>query len=521
MYHRNMNVIGRRLSGHLQLRLFSSQATVAFFQKSPDVKPFEEIPGATGRYALPYSIGNIFLLKSLGCLDLPVDLTKFMTTLHERYGEIVRIRTMKKNWGVFLFHPDLGKEVLEIQMKHPFRPPVDILKIYNEKENLGQSLANLNGEEWAQFRKPSQELILRPVAVSAYVGILSKVAGDFVEKIKNCGKIDDLRPTLVNYATESLGMLCFNRRLGCLDDRSVIDINLLEDMFDAIDRDFKSFGLKLYRFFNTPLYKKFKSAADQIHSICQKEIKGALTKLEAAKQEGRLEEYLQDPNLLYSLLSHPRMTPDNVDRLILDLFIAGVESTSNTLSFLWFELAKNPDKQDKLHQEIISVCGRDDITKEALAKMPYLKACMRETMRIYVPTTPGTFRCFDKDIVIGGYHVPAGTDIVPCLQHMCHNPRLFKSPDSFLPERFVRDDNTLTEEYKNTNPFVTIPFGVGPRSCIGKRFAETEMHVITAKFFQQLEASLPPGTDPVMEYKYRTFATPKNPVPLLIKPREN
>lgn len=73
------------------------------------------------------------------------------------------------------------------------------------------------------------------------------------------------------------------------------------------------------------------------------------------------------------------------------------------------------------------------------------------------------------------------TELVICLQQMCEDPRFFKSPETFLPERFMRDDTTLAEEYKNTNPFATLPFGFGPRNCVGQRFAETEMYIVTAK----------------------------------------
>eukprot|EP00105_Crassostrea_gigas_P043288 XP_019927436.1 PREDICTED: probable cytochrome P450 12b2, mitochondrial [Crassostrea gigas] len=151
------------------------------------------------------------------------------------------------------------------------------------------------------------------------------------------------------------------------------------------------------------------------------------------KSEGKLDAYLEQPNLLYSLLSHPKMTSADVDRTIVDLFVAGVESTSNTLTILWFELAKNQDKQEKLYKEISSVCGNGDVTKEAQANMSYLKACMRETMRIYSPTSPGSYRRFDKDVVVGGYHIPAGIELVLCLQQICEDPRFFKSPGKFLP----------------------------------------------------------------------------------------
>lgn len=506
-----------RLPNVFSTSLYSSNPAAVQTTKHPEVRPLEDIPGVFGKSALPY-VGSIFLSKSLDYKLDDVQVKTFCSQLQKKFGDIVRIR-IKNNWGVFIFDPDLAKEVLEIQLKYPYRPPVDILRVYNDRHKLSQSLVTLNGEAWARLRKPAQQLMLRPLAVSAYVDTLSKVAEDFVQKYQDGGTIEDLRPVLVDYATESVGMLCFNRRFGCMDKTGIIDIKFIEDIFDAVDVDSKSLGFKPYLYVSTPMYRKFKRALDHVYSVFQVEIKNALSTLEKVKAEGKLEEYLEKPNLLYSLLSHPKMTPADVDRTLLDLFIAGIESTSNTLSLLWFELAKNQDKQEKLYKEISSVCGNGDVTKEALANMSYLKACVRETMRIYSPTSPGSYRRFDKDVVLGGYHIPAGTELVLCFQQMCEDPRLFKSPEKFLPERFMRDDTTLTEEYKNTNPFAILPFGFGPRSCIGQRFAETEMHVLTAKFFRRFKASLLPDTNKTMEYKYRTFAVPKNAVPLTITPR--
>ncbi|XP_034335699.2 probable cytochrome P450 49a1 [Magallana gigas] len=505
-----------RLPNVLSTSLYSSNPAPAQTTKHPDVRPLEDIPGVSGKSALPY-VGSIFLSKSL---DIGADfqLQTFCSRLQKKYGDIVRTR-IKDKWAVFIFHPDLAKEVLEIQVKYPYRPPIDIVRVYNDEQKLSQNLATLNGEAWARLRKPTQQLIQRPLAVFAYVDILSKVAEDFVQKYQDGGTFDDLRPVLANYATESVGMLCFNRRFGCLDKKSIIDITLLEDMFDAIDKDLRSIVFKPYIYVSTPLYRQFKKAADHLFSISQSQIKNALSTLEKMKSEGKLDAYLEQPNLLYSLLSHPKMTPADVDRTIVDLFVAGVESTSNTLTILWFELAKNQDKQDKLYKEISSVCGNGDVTKEALANMSYLKACVRETMRIYSPTSPGSYRRFDKDVVVGGYHIPAGTELVLCLQQICEDPRFFKSPGKFLPERFMRDDTTLAEEYKNTNPFATLPFGFGPRNCVGQRFAETEMYIVTAKFFRRFKVTLSPGSNQTMEYKYRTFVAPKSAVPLTFTPR--
>ncbi|XP_061175749.1 sterol 26-hydroxylase, mitochondrial-like [Saccostrea echinata] len=103
---------------------------------------------------------------------------------------------------------------------------------------------------------------------------------------------------------------------------------------------------------------------------------------------------------------------------------------------------------------------------------------------------------------------------------MGKDPRFFKSPEVFLPERFVRGDGSLSDEYKNTHPYATLPFGFGLRSCVGQRFAETEMLVITAKFFRCFEAVLSQETNQTMEFVDRIFTAPKNEVSLLIKPRK-
>ncbi|XP_022341525.2 putative cytochrome P450 49a1 [Crassostrea virginica] len=485
----------------------------------PDLKPFADIPGPTGRYSIPW-IGAFFLFKSLGPgVYKEFEIRKFAEKLRESYGDIVKVR-LKDRWHVFLFHPDTAKQVLEIQIPQPFRPPIDVLAVYNRKKKHCQSLATSNGEEWAALRKPTQELITKPAVVAEYVQILSEVANDFVKQYETGGLIEDMRSTLVNYATESVGMLCFNRRMGCLDNVSVIDIKLLDDLFECIHEDLNNTGIKFHLYFPTPLYRKLERAADHLFGICRVEINRALKRLEAAKQEGKLEEYLQAPNLLYSMLTHPKMTIDYVERSLMDLFVGGVESTSNTLTFLWFELAKNPEKQQKLYEEITSACGDDGVTKEALAKMSYLKACVREIMRLYRPTVV-QFRRLENEAVIGGYRIPPQIDVVVDAEGIGMDPRFFKDPEKFLPERFVRGDTSLSAEYKNTNPFALLPFGFGVRSCVGQRFAETEIYVLTAKIFSRLEAVLPPDSSRTIDYVYRGFAVPTRPVQLLLKPRKS
>lgn len=501
-----------RLSRLLAVRFYSHSVA----HDAPLVRPFGEVPGPRGKFALPY-IGTMLFSNSIGELK-NFEFHRFAAHVQQLYGDFVKLR-IKDKWNIFVFHPDIAREIFKINIKNPYRPGVGVFREYSKNRKQYPSLANLNGEEWAKLRRPTQELMLRPAAVSAYVSILARVADDFVELYKHGGFVDDLRQQLLRYVTESTGMLCFNKRFGCIEGGSILDIKYLEDIFDATDKDVRSFGLQLYRLFPTPLYRKFERAADHLFGIANVAIVDAIQTLETARAEGRLEEYLQGPHLLYALLSHPKMTGEMVERVLMDLFVAGVESTSSVLTFLWYELARNPEKQKILQQEITSVCGNADITKESLSEMPYLKACIKEILRLYPPTAPGSFVRLEKDAVISGYEIPTGTEILIFTQHMCENEQFFTNPGEFLPERFLRSNNPLTSTIRNSHPSATLPFGFGPRSCIGQRFAELEIQIITAKFFQQLDVSLPEGSSGKLERIFRIFSAPKDKVSIVIKQR--
>jgi hypothetical protein len=85
---------------------------------------------------------NDFEVAFVGCFP-DFDLRKYLTGLQKTYGDIVKIKSSRFKWAVLLFHPDLGKEALEIKLKYPYRPIVDIVAVYSEKKNLGQNLVTL------------------------------------------------------------------------------------------------------------------------------------------------------------------------------------------------------------------------------------------------------------------------------------------------------------------------------------------------------------------------------------------
>lgn len=145
-----------------------------------------------------------------------------------------------------------------------------------------------------------------------------------------------------------------------------------------------------------------------------------------------------------------------------------------------YHLAKNPEKQAKLREEILAKLPdkSSTLTPQNMANMPYLRACIKEAARLN-PVTLGNIRTLPHDVVMSGYLINKGIEVSTSNNALMNDDQYYKDSGKFLPERFLKDcDNA---EIKGKHPFVYLPFGFGPRMCVGRRFAELEMEVLLAK----------------------------------------
>lgn len=118
--------------------------------------------------------------------------------------------------------------------------------------------------------------------------------------------------------------------------------------------------------------------------------------------------------------------------------------------------------------------------------MPYLRACLKESLRI-TPITPGNFRASGQDIVLSGYQIPKGTGILMASVLLTNSDQYFNKSNEFLPERWLKSDDNLSYEcphLKSKHPFVYLPFGFGSRTCIGKRLAEMEIEALIIRILR-------------------------------------
>ena len=247
-------------------------------------------------------------------------------------------------------------------------------------------------------------------------------------------------------------------------------------------------GVYLFRLLNIALGKQGyfeKVALDIVSKRRQSGIKGRqdLLHLMLTANEGMTEE------------GFSKLTDEEIVGQCVIFLFAGYETSSNTLAFITYYLATHQDVQNKLREEIKqAVKSNPDSTLYDLAhSIEYLDCIISEAQRLN-PPLPQLSRECAKDYDIGGIHIPAGLEVIVPVYFLHHNPEAWPDPEKFDPERF-------RSPAKDTrNPYQFMPFGTGPRSCIGMRFALMEIKIALVKCL----------------LKYKFVPSPETQIPLAI-----
>jgi cytochrome P450 len=180
------------------------------------------------------------------------------------------------------------------------------------------------------------------------------------------------------------------------------------------------------------------------------------------------------------------MTAKEVRDQVVTIFMAGHETTSLALSWTWYLLSQHPAVEAKLHRELADVLGGRTPRNEDIASLRYTRMVIEESMRLYPPAHTTGRQPIKPDEILG-HRIPAGAEvlIMPWLIH--RKPQLWEDPERFDPERFA------PERAAERPRFAYIPFGAGPRICIGAAFAMTEAILILATIAQRYRLRLKPG----------------------------
>ncbi|XP_063919076.1 probable cytochrome P450 12a4, mitochondrial [Zophobas morio] len=457
-------------------------------------KAFEEIPGPK---PLPL-VGNTwrFLLPKVGNF-YGMDILQIHKQMRQQYGDIT---IMKGLVGlqpiVVLFNPSDIEKLHRNEGVWPTRHGLPSFAHYRKlRKNILSSggLICLQGEEWFKFRTVVNPILMQPKNVIHYADKMNFVADELVDNIKYLSEEneqgqmpDDFHNELYKWSLESIGVVTMDTHLGCLKRGSVNEEaqKLIYSVLRMFQLMYKLDVMpSVWKYISTPSWKEYVQVLDFMLKTNLKHINRYIEKIEKGEIDNN-----QITSALHQMIQIDRNT---ATAMSVDMMIAGVDTTGRVLAAALYYLAKNPDKQELLRSEANNLLKVKDapVTKETLSKNVYTKAVVKETTRLS-PIAIGNLRTTKKDLVLGGYQVPSGTDVLTSTLMLSQQEEHFPKAKEFLPERWLK---TTTGEFshKNTNPFVFAPFGFGARSCIGKRFANLELETALLKIIRNFELQWP------------------------------
>ncbi|KAG7220317.1 hypothetical protein INR49_010151 [Caranx melampygus] len=382
---------------------------------------------------------------------------------------------------------ELIEQVLRQEGRHPVRTDMPHWRSYRELRNQAHGPLTEMGAKWQRIRSILNPRMLKPKHVSSYSNTINEVVTDFIHRVAwlrktngNGVMVNDLTGELYKFAFEGICSVLFETRMGCMNEvvpeetqKFIVSVG---EMF-RLSQVIVLFPRSMWPYM--PFWKKFVATWDHLFKVAEELVQ---KKIEEIQEKVHLDQNVEGAYLTHLLLSE-QMTFTEILGSITELLLAGVDTTSNTISWCLYHLAREPAIQEQLYQEVIGACPGDKMpTSDDIAQMPYLKAIIRETLRLY-PVVPGNARVtVENEIVVGDHIFPKKT-----LFHLCHyavsyDEKIFANPHTFLPERWLRG-----AEEKSRHPFGSVPFGFGIRACLGRRVAELEMYLFLSRVIKHYE----------------------------------
>jgi len=475
-------------------------------------KPFSSIPGPR---VWPL-FGSTLEYRGLG----PRSKEEYHLALRDMFrmfGPLVRERLGGKDI-VHVFDPEDIKSVYNVEGKWPVVPPLqETTAIYRAQKEMSLGLGNTNGEEWYRLRTNCQQRMLRPKEVSVHLPSVDEVAQQLVQRLQEVRHVNNevslLRQEIGRWSLENAARMVFNKEMGCLTSEEGIEwgtklVDANAEIF-MLSGDLK-LSLPLYKYIPSlcPKWKRLVETENEFYGHAIKLAEDAILELKDLVESGceTIGPDSQQFFILSYLLSRSELSLKDVTTLCLSMFTDGLSTTTPTLLFNLYCLATWPEVQKKVSREVNDVLPPpgEQVKAEHIAKLPYLKAFVKETFRLW-PNGTEVSRYLEQDMVLSGYEIPAGThvDLNPSVHFK--DPEIFPNHDLHMPERWLRGGSGST-----VHPYILTPFGHGTRMCAGRRFAEQDLYVVLARILQKFTLEYPHGSG--MGQVYHTLLWPDRPV---------
>jgi cytochrome P450 len=430
--------------------------------------------------------------------DMQRDFVGFWREQHKRYGDVVHMRLTNYHHYSF-FHPHQVREVLVekadafIRFEHPMRVLAQL---------QGQSLLISEGEAWKKQRRMLQPGF-SPKRFPGYAAQMTAAIGEMLDTLPRGGGVVDFEHAMNRVAMDVILRTMFGAKVAKESGRIEWAVRTGSEIADA----------EMYLPFIVPSWLPTKRNAKKREAL------GVLDELVWSHLRARRAGNAPADDLLGMLLAAADEEGDGSmlsDREVHDqmmtMFMAGHETTAAGLTWAGWALSAHPDQAAMAAAEVdVALAGRVP-GFEDLGRLPYLGAFIKECLRVYPPAVGVFLRKAVEAVRIGDWLVPKGSlvNILSIIPHM--DPRWFPDPERFDPSRF------LGEAGKHIERGAYLPFGTGPRVCIGNSFATMEMTLILAMLLQRFRLRAAPGQgQPAL--RMQVTLRPRDGLNVLLEPR--
>ncbi|XP_040999077.1 ent-kaurene oxidase, chloroplastic [Juglans microcarpa x Juglans regia] len=266
-----------------------------------------------------------------------------------------------------------------------------------------------------------------------------------------------------------------------LSREEIFKILVTELMEGAIEVDWRDFFPYLQWIPNESFEKKIKRVAFRRKVVMKALIKEQTERFASGEEV--------DCYVSYLLSEAKTLTNEQIAMLVWEAIIETSDTTLVTTEWSLYELAKSPIHQDRLYQQIQNVCGSGKFAEEHLSQLPYLSAVFHETLRKHSPVPIVPLRYAHEDTQLGGYFIPAGSEIAINIYGCNMDKKQWENPEEWKPERF------LDEKYDPTDMYKTMAFGGGKRVCAGSLQANLIACTSIGRLVQEFEWRLKDGEE--------------------------
>eukprot|EP00931_Biecheleriopsis_adriatica_P092279 TRINITY_DN66101_c0_g1_i1.p1 TRINITY_DN66101_c0_g1~~TRINITY_DN66101_c0_g1_i1.p1 ORF type:complete len:495 (-),score=103.10 TRINITY_DN66101_c0_g1_i1:89-1573(-) len=422
------------------------------------------------------------------------DVSAIHKSYYDEYGDIYRLSMPPFGDHVVVCDPRAYLKVFQIESSYPSGGSGYAWPFMEYHESQGNATVKklfMDGEPWREYRQVIAKDLFGPAAAREYLPAIAEAAR-LASVTAECyeDRFDEFASRL---AFDMFCALALGRQPQTTNEKFA----------DPADRKFVENSMQGFTMAGQLMrephrrYLPGRPVAKFFGHIREAQQRGLTLANELCEQldTGGAKGH-QKSSYMAKLFRRGQLSKDELSETLMSMLMAGVDTTSNLMAWLLLNLAQNPEKQQRLRVELIEVLQGADLDEKFLKKLPYLKACIRESHR-HTPSGPfGSIKKIAKSAEFCGYEVLRGTTVV--LNQVAYQKDAELVPDSqeFKPERWMPEEVDKRKEDKSAvldHLLLSSPFSFGARMCLGSRVAQLEIQAATCRLVQDYKLELLPG----------------------------